>query len=231
MKKFVHNIFVTIFMCATMFIGTSWADPACTGFAYYDQDSGTCVTCGTNGFTITTTSLTANTKFWFTMSPKGSFAVDWGDGDIDNIDRDNTTVTDYTHPYTTGGVKTIKFCGRATEYNTAGGDNVVAAISFHKSDTNNTSKWIASISGSLGSVFPTISNTPAGQPRFRSTFQSATNLTTVPANLFNGVSGSAESMFRSTFDRSGLTAIPYGLFAINDCGQIRYAIRQRNNII
>ena len=87
------------------------------------------------------------------MSPKGSFAVDWGDGTIDNIDRDNTTATDYSHTYTNGGVKTIKFCGRATEYNTAGGDNVVAAISFHKSDADNTSKWIASISGALGSVF------------------------------------------------------------------------------
>lgn len=93
------------------------------------------------------------------MSPKGSFAVDWGDGTIDNIDRDNTTATDYTHIYATGGVKTIKFCGRATEYNSATGDSVVVAISFYKIDSNNTSKWIASISGSMGSVLTNISLT------------------------------------------------------------------------
>ena len=212
MKKLRFMFFFAVSMLTVIFTGTAFA-AECTGWAYYDSALESCITCDNSGFTITTTSLAANTNFWFTMSPKGSFAVDWGDGTIDNIDRDNTTATDYSHTYTNGGVKTIKFCGRATEYNTAGGDNVVAAISFHKSDTNNTSKWIASISGSLGSVFPTVSNTPAGQPRFRSTFQSSTNLTTVPANLFSGVSGSAESMFRSTFDRSALTAIPYGLFA------------------
>lgn len=213
MKKLCTTFFFTICMLTVMFTGTAFAVPTCSGWNYYDANSGECVACGTNEFTITTTSLPANTEFWFTMSPKGSFAVDWGDGTINNIDRDNTTVTDYPHTYTAGGVKTIKICGKATEYNTAVADNVVAAISFYKNDSTYSSKWIASISGALGSVFPTISNTPAGQPRFRSTFQLATNLTTIPANLFNGVSGSADGMFRSTFDKSGLTAIPYGLFA------------------
>ena len=213
MKKLCTTIAFTVYTLAVVFAGTAFAETNCTGWAYYDSDLETCVTCENSGFTITTTSLAANTNFWFTMSPKGSFAVDWGDGTIDNIDRSNTTVTDYPHTYTNGGIKTIKFCGRATEYNSAAGDSVVAAISFYKNDSTNTSKWITSVSGSMGSVFPTVSNTPAGQPRFRSTFQGASSLTTISANLFSGVSGSAEGMFRSTFDKSGLKAIPYGLFA------------------
>lgn len=214
MKKIVGALFFAVYALAITFTGTAFADPNCTGWTYYDSDSGTCVSCADSGFSITTTDLSANTNFWFTMSPKGSFAVDWGDGTVDNIDRNNTTATDYPHTYATGGVKTIKFCGRATEYNTATGDNVVAAISFYKTDSNNTSKWIASVSGSMGSVFPTVSNTPAGQPRFRSTFQGAGNLTTISANLFSGVSGSADGMFRSTFDKcTKLEAIPYGLFS------------------
>lgn len=213
MKKLRATFFCTIYILSAVFTGAAFAESNCTGWAYYNSDLEACVTCENSGFTITTTSLAANTNFWFTMSPKGSFAVDWGDGTIDNIDRDNTTVATYTHTYTNGGIKTIKFCGRATEYNTAAGDSVVAAISFYKNDSTNTSKWITSVSGSMGSVFPTVSDTPAGQPRFRSTFQGASSLTTISANLFSGVSGSAEGMFRSTFDKSGLKAIPYGLFS------------------
>ena len=214
MKKLGKYIFFGFSMFVALWTGAAFAESNCSGWSYYDSDSESCVSCENNGFTITTSSLASNTEFWFTMSPKGSFAVDWGDGVIDNIDRDNTTATDYTHTYTNGGGKTIKFCGHATEYNSATGDGVVAAISFYKTDSNNTSKWITSVSGSMGSVFPTISNTPVGQPRFRSTFQGGANLTTISANLFSGVSGSADGMFRSTFDKCvKLGAIPYGLFA------------------
>lgn len=213
MRRLIATSFFVTGILTVLFTGGAFAESNCTGWEYYNSDLEACITCENSGFTITTTSLAANTNFWFTMSPKGSFAVDWGDGNIENIDRNNTTATDYTHTYTTGGVKTIKFCGRATEYNSAAGDSVVAAISFYKNDSTNTSKWITSVSGSMGSVFPTVSDTPAGQPRFRSTFQGASSLTTISANLFSGVSGSAEGMFRSTFDKSGLTAIPYGLFS------------------
>ncbi len=179
MKKLRATFFCTIYILSAVFTGAAFAESNCTGWEYYNSDLEACVTCENSGFTITTTSLAANTNFWFTMSPKGSFAVDWGDGTIDNIDRDNTTVATYPHTYTNGGIKTIKFCGRATEYNTAAGDSVVAAISFYKNDSTNTSKWITSVSGSMGSVFPTVSDTPAGQPRFRSTFQGASSLTTI----------------------------------------------------
>ena len=95
----------------------------------------------------------------------------------------------------------------------AAGDNVVAAISFYKA-TNGTQDKIASISGSLGTIFPTLYNTPAGQPRFRSTFQNANRIKNIPAELFTGVTGSADGMFRSTFDKcSSLTSIPEGLFS------------------
>lgn len=212
MKKFVYNVFFAIFVLATVFTGAAFADQECTGWTYYDSGLDSCVSCENQGFTITTTNLAANTTFWFSMSAKGDFTVDWGDK-IDHISRSDTTATQYSYTYPTGGVKNIKFCGKATEYNTATGDNVVAAISFYVS---NTSPLIKSVSGSMGSVFPTIGNgaNPEQQPRFRSTFQGASNLTTIPATLFNGVSGSAESMFRSTFDKcTKLAAIPYGLFA------------------
>lgn len=181
----------------------------------YTLSNGTCAVCENPGFTITTTSLAANSDFLFNMSPKGNFVVDWGDGTVENIIRTDTTDTEYSHTYTIGGVKTIKFCGLATEYNSATGDNVVAAIAFYKA-TGGTQTKIARVSGSLGAVFPTIGNgtAPDLQPRFRSTFQGANNLTTIPANLFNGVFGSADGMFRSTFDKcSKLESIPEGLFA------------------
>lgn len=187
----------------------------CTGWTYYDSGLGACTTCENQGFAITTTDLAANTEFWFSLSPKGSFTVDWGDGSIEHISRDNTAATEYTHTYTTGGVKNIKFCGLATEYNTGTGDNVVAAISFYNGTTGGPSTKIASVSGIMGDVFPTIGNgaNPNQQPRFRSTFQGANNLTTIPGTLFNGVSGSADGMFRSTFDKcTSLSVIPDGLF-------------------
>lgn len=188
----------------------------CTGWTYYDSELEACATCENQGFTITTTNLEANTEFWVSMSPKGSFTIDWGDGEIEHISRDDTNATAYTHTYETGGVKNIKFCGKANEYNSSVGDNVVAAISFYNGTTNGSQTKIASVSGALGDVFPTIGNgaNPNQQPRFRSTFQSASNLKSVPATLFNGISGSADGMFRSTFDRcSSLTSVPDGLFA------------------
>ena len=216
MKRLIATFFCAGCILPVLFTDNAFAESNCTGWAYYDADLESCVTCENHGFTITTTSLPTNTEFWFSMSPKGSFAVDWG-GEIQNIDRDNTTAEVYTHPYTTGGVKNIKFCGKATEYNSSTGDNVVAAISFYNSaDSQGSQIRIASVSGSLGDVFPTLGNGTSAdqQPRFRSTFQGARNLTDIPATLFSGVSGSADGMFRSTFDKcSKLRAIPYGLFA------------------
>lgn len=215
MKKACATFFFAINVFAVLFTGVAGAETNCTGWNYYDYDSESCVPCQDSGFTITTTDLSANTKFWFSLSAQGSFAVDWGD-EIKNINRDNTNAESYTHTYTTGGVKNIKFCGRATNYNSSTGDNVVAAISFYNNTTNGSHTKIQSVSGKLGAVFPTIGDGTSGnqQPRFRSTFQGANNLTDIPANLFQGVHGSADGMFRSTFDKCyALQTIPYGLFA------------------
>ena len=216
MKKLTTAFFFAIYLLTVMFTGVAFAETNCTGWTYFDPDLDTCVACGDSGFTITTTNLTANTEFWFNISAMGDFVVDWDDNKIEHITRDTTDATEYSHKYTTAGVKNIKFCGRATEYNPANGNNVVAAITFYNGTTSGSHTKIASVSGSMGSVFPTISNgtNPNQQPRFRSTFQGANNLTSIPATLFDGVSGSADGMFRSTFDKcSKLSVIPYGLFA------------------
>ena len=210
------TFFFAICLVAVVSIGVAFAETNCTGWTYYESKLDTCVACGNSGFTITTTDLPANTVFWFSMSAVGDFAVDWGDEKIENIKRDNTIATEYTHTYTTSGVKNIKFCGLATEYNSGTGDDVVAAITFYDESSNGSHTKIASVSGSFGSVFPTIGDGKAAnsQPRFRSTFQGANNLTDIPATLFDGVKGSADGMFRSTFDKcSKLSIIPYGLFA------------------
>jgi hypothetical protein len=180
-------------------------------------------------FSVTTTSISSGGTFEFSLSAKGTFYVDCGNGGTlssddatanamisgGTITKNNTTNYNFKCTYSSAGAKTIQFGGEATEYNSASGDNVVAAISFYKSSGGTQSK-IASISGSLGAVFPTIGNGSDAnqQPRFRSTFQGATNLASVPADLFSGVTGSADGMFRSTFDRcSKITVIPDELFA------------------
>ena len=179
-------------------------------------------------FEITTTNLSANDTFSFSISAAGTFYVDWGDGDFDMITRtsatNSSTSTTYSHTYTTGGVKTIYLGGLATAYY---GSSSVAAISFG----GNTK--IAGISGSLGAIFPTLGDT-AGlvydyyisliQPKFYGTFSGCSNLTgSIPENLFGrvvdgtyyGINGApASSMFSNTFyGCSNLTgSIPENLF-------------------
>ena len=164
--------------------------------------------CQTAKFTITTTELTADTTFAFYMSAMGTFYVDWGDGTVDNITRTDTTETLYDHTYTTGGVKTIRFGGLATEYSSAN----IAAIWF--SNGSATPTLIATLTGSLGHIFPTLENRKTKQPQFRQTFDSCTNLSSIPAELFDGVTGNTHEMFSYTFGRCiKLTQIPYGLFS------------------
>jgi hypothetical protein len=72
---------------------------------------------------------------------------------------------------------------------------------------------IASIDGSLGAVFPTLAD--GSNPCFAGAFGEATNLTTIPENLFSGISGVPNNyMFFETFKGcTGLTEIPTTLFA------------------
>lgn len=190
------------FLLVFCIIGVARADCATTQITV---DENTCVDAK---FNVTTTRLSADNQFSFSLSAVGIFYVDWGDGSIQTISRDNTTNTAYSHTYTTAGVKIIRFGGVATGYTTVDNSTAAAAISFR----NNT--YVAGIDGSLGAIFPTLAN--GSQPRFYSTFSSCTNLTSdIPEELFDGIYGApVTNMFRSTFYMdSGLTgSIPSGLF-------------------
>ena len=167
-------------------------------------------------FTLTTTSDTSS--FSFKISAAGEFVVDWGDGTVETITKPDTTVTTYSHNYDTTGAYTIGLSGQATAYNT---NTTAAAISFYVGSNTSAKgtnvKKIASIDGSLGAIFGTLSSGTNKQPRFYETFCYATNMTgSIPSDLFAGISGAPASyMFYSTFNGcSGLTgAIPDGLFA------------------
>ena len=159
-------------------------------------------------FFLTTTSTNS---FSFKISAAGKFYVDWGDGKTETITKPDTTDTIYSHDYDTAGAYTIGIGGQATAYNTS---TSIAAIRFY---VNSSQTKIASIDGSLGAIFGTLSSGTQKQPRFYWTFYGATNMTgSIPAKLFTGISGApAERMFYYTFSScSGLTgAIPDGLFA------------------
>ena len=179
--------------------------------------------CIENKFQITTTNNT--NKFVFNMSAKGTFYIDWGDGNVQMINRTGTTMTEYTHNYASANEYIIKFGGRATGYNTG---TLTSAICFGipatddsggsaNASTNNTASNIAAISGTLGEIFPIIGSggTTSTVPLFFSTFRRCTNLTTIPADLFGridngqyvGLNGKPRAnMFRNTFGYcTGLT--------------------------
>ena len=156
-------------------------------------------------FNLKTTDTTKN--FQFSLSAKGTFYVNWGDGKEDVIERTNTTETVYTHTYDEEGHYTIKLDGRATAYSN---ESLVPAISF-KENPN-----IAEISGSLGIIFPTLAN--GNQPKFYYTFADTPNLSgQIPPSLFVGLSGKPiKNMFYGTFHgaKNITGSIPDNLFAV-----------------
>ena len=158
---------------------------------------------GTAKFGVTTANLSANTKFELSISAKGNFTIDWGDGTVETLNRSNTTTnTTYSHTYTTGGKYMIKLDGLATGYNTG---TTTPTIKF-------ITTGITGLYGSLGALFPTVGTS---YPRFYQTFYNCTGLSgSIPADLFDGVTGSVSYMFYQTFyNCSGLTgSIPAGLF-------------------
>ena len=163
-------------------------------------------------FTITTINMPAFTSFNFDMSAKGRFYVDWGDGTPHQIiNRTDTTMVSYRHKFANSGVYTITFGGEATGYNTQAvcGDSSCTAISFVANDN------IATVSGAVGLVFPTLSGTSsnATNPRFVELFYRCDNLTDVPETLFNGVTRTWRDMFRDAFmSTPNLTSVPENLF-------------------
>ena len=163
-------------------------------------------------------------QFAFDMTPSGTFTIDWGDGSEPQV-INRPTVTDlydsasrYSHSYTTGGNKTIKITGRATGYSSSG-----PVIIFNDYELGNESyAFVMAIDGSLGAIFPTLGNGAGQQPRFSGTFAS-TQITSIPAGLFRGVTGAADAMFESTFYGTRITSIPENLFSgITDAAEYMF---------
>ena len=183
-----------------------------------------------SGYPFIATTTPDTTDFNFDLSASGTFYVDWGDGTVDTIEKNDVNKRSFSHTYETAGTYVVKLGGRATGYNqdkepevhpTSLDDDAVAygapdedynyvpVISFAGNE------YLAKIEGSLGKIFPTL---PGGiQPRFSHTFVHCINLSgTIPGELFSGISGApVAGMFYGTFSGSeGLTgAIPEKLFA------------------
>ena len=168
-------------------------------------------------FSITTINMSAGDVFNFSMSAAGTFTVDCGDGGTlsgtgvsgNIIDRtSNTTYAEYACTYSTDGIKTIGFDGTATGYNSNPGQSYQhAPIAFFQNS------YVASVSGDLSAIFPSLGSSYSQYPRFMYTFAYSTNLTSMSQTLFSGYTSSGESMFWCTFfGCTNLETIPYGLF-------------------
>ena len=175
-------------------------------------------------FTVTTKELTSSERtFKFVLSASGTFYVDWGDGTVDTIARNNTTPEVYTHTFTTDGTKVIKFAGLANGYNNvsyADKDASGAAIRFGAATSNTsthtsgTPTLIKELGGSIGSVFPSLGDNADQNPIFFELCVGCTNLTQISSTLFSGVTKAKKSLFRSVFDKcNNLATVPDYLFA------------------
>ena len=142
----------------------------------------------------------------FNIAAKGTFYVDWGDGTGKVIEKTDASQVTYSHSYPNYAVRTVKLAGLATGYNAS---DSIPTFSFNSSNAYR----VSSMSGSLGAIFPTLAD--GSQPSFYRSFYNAYNMKTLPATLFEGVTGQPRSyMFYGTFDYCyGLPAIPEGLFA------------------
>ena len=158
-------------------------------------------------FYLTTTSDTDT--FAMRITAAGEFYIDWGDGKSEWITKSNASNMTFGHKYASKGVYNIRLGGQATAYTSLN----TGTISFY---VDPLPTKIASIDGSLGAIFGTLSSDTNNQPKFTQTFYNATNMTgSIPSDLFMGISGApASNMFNGTFSGcSGLTgAIPDGLF-------------------
>ncbi|MBR2285973.1 MAG: hypothetical protein IJ866_00720 [Alphaproteobacteria bacterium] len=167
--------------------------------------------CVTSKFIVETKSVS---KVVFSISAAGIFYYDCGDGKGGHVINrtDDTTPRTYYCNYDTTGKYTVRFAGTATGYST---DEQTAAISFNYNESDSSKCDITSITGSLGSVFPSIDSTGTNgkTPRFTNTFKYC-GLDSIPENLFSGVNGQPVSyMFMGTFSGAKATSIPAGLFS------------------
>ena len=161
-------------------------------------------------FTIITINMSDDTTFMFALSAAGNYVIDWGDGNVELINKTDTARESVWHTYKKGGVYTIGLSGQATKYSDV---EFIAAIDFGNNTAEvveaNAYKYIAAIDGVLGAIF---SGNTANM--FYKTFSGCSHLTTVPKTLFDGVTGSAEYMFANTFfECTNLKTLPENLFA------------------
>ena len=164
-------------------------------------------------------------EFCFDIYAAGNFVIDWDDESNFEITRksyasaDHGDDTEVCHIYSGNPrTRTIRMGGLATRYDD-GSMKDTHSISFYDN------QYITQLTGSLGAIFPTIWDANhehiEQQPNFTSTFESCTNLTTIPGELFSrtvgneyqGISGNGEGLFYFTFAGSGITHIPSNLFA------------------
>ena len=225
MRLLLTRFFTCMIVCVGLLFGTT-------------NNASAVITPGaTYPFSVTTTSIASDGTFGFRLSAKGTFYVDCGDGGTlsgtgvsgGTITKSDTTDYTYTCTYSTAGIKTIRFGGLATEYNTTTSPNssapyAIAAIRFNLngkdsesyywdySDTN--AALISSISGDLSVIFPYLGSASSQQPRFYQTFRGCVNLASIPEDLFSNITSGASNMFYQTFQHcSSLTTVPSRLFS------------------
>ena len=168
----------------TSYSETFYATTAAVDTIAVNNAVSTLIKPGPYSFQITTAEIT---QFSFSIAAAGDFIINWGDGNVENISKPDTVSTTYSHTYDTSASYNIKIGGQATAYNT---NETTAAISFSPSSYTDYN-IITGISGSLGKIFPTLSD--GTQPRFYQTFYNCKSIPSIPGNLFSGISGAPVS--------------------------------------
>ena len=200
-------------------IPSEWGGKACTYTGPIPPDEVT-------DFPFSVTTVPNTSSMDIMLNAWGNFTIDWGDGNRESISRTtaNTNEQIFSHTYASAGTYEIKFAGTPTGYpsrlaSASSGEPHFdpTAIQFRNPYSAASKCNIASMSGKLGVLFPTLTSALTGsgvQPVFDSTFSECAQLTEIPAGLFDGVSGAPVSnMFAGTFSGTGITEIPAGLFA------------------
>ena len=144
----------------------------------------------------------------FDIAAAGTFVIDWGDGDVQTIEKNDTTTTTYEHTYSLPDAEyTVRISGRATAYN-----NRVATFSLYDASLNTTVRHLTKLDGCLGCIFPTLDD--GSQPGFSMAFMGQSWVTgEIPAGFFAGIHGTPDAgMFYSMFTGSGFTSIGAPLF-------------------
>ena len=168
-------------------------------------------------FSITVKPVTGYDKFMFSISAKGTFYVDcgnggelYGDGDAAStvsgitVTKSDTTELWYGCRFIGTNERLVRFGGLATEYS-----DEDAPVGFHLSGGS----LIKSANGGLFPIFPS-DGTISGTPTFREMFRGCNKLESISGDLFSGYTVAKSNMFELTFQSCyALQEIPENLFA------------------